>query len=254
MNVTRRSLTCSRQSTEHTIKQKKSDHRNSVKSRWRVAMFCCNVAAEFEWLQVNASKHPTRRKPRWILVLLTPVVVSESELKPSAGIRNPMLYPAELQAPHCVHDVKTCCHSPTALPATKPTRRQRVLTRVGRQSAPLRRVRTPLCHLRTKRQVDTKTTIDCAHHCRKTPADLRESTSPFSCRRHHYHQPVSCTGRKKLLSDDKICKDYWITRPVIEAPPCEEGFPRRTATGIDWAQDFDTAPMILLDQPIQGGV
>ena len=66
---------------------------------WRAAMFCCNVVAEFEWLQANASKHLTRRKPQWLLVLFTPVVVSEYRLKPSVGIRNPMLYPTELQAP-----------------------------------------------------------------------------------------------------------------------------------------------------------
>jgi hypothetical protein len=61
-------------------------------------MFCCNVVAEFEWLQANASKRPTCRKPRWVLVLFTPVEVSEHGLKVSAGIRNPMLYPTELQA------------------------------------------------------------------------------------------------------------------------------------------------------------
>src|SRR5664280_3404436 len=64
----------------------------------RVAMFCCNVLAEFEWPQANASKLSTYKKPLCLLVLLTPVEVSEHELKVSARIRNPMLYPTELQA------------------------------------------------------------------------------------------------------------------------------------------------------------
>jgi hypothetical protein len=54
-------------------------------------MFCCNVAAGFEWLQANASKLPTCRKPRCLLVLFTPVKVSEQRLKLSAGIRNPLV-------------------------------------------------------------------------------------------------------------------------------------------------------------------
>jgi hypothetical protein len=33
----------------------------------RVAMFCCNVAGEFEWFQANDSKRPTRLKPLWLL-------------------------------------------------------------------------------------------------------------------------------------------------------------------------------------------
>ena len=32
-----------------------------------VAMFCCNVVAEFEWLQANESKRPTCGKARWLL-------------------------------------------------------------------------------------------------------------------------------------------------------------------------------------------
>ena len=32
-----------------------------------VAMFCCNVAAEFEWFQANASKRSTCRKLQWLL-------------------------------------------------------------------------------------------------------------------------------------------------------------------------------------------
>jgi hypothetical protein len=62
-------------------------------------MFCCNVVAEFEWFQANTSKPPTCRKPLCLLVLSAPANVSIHKLKLSAGIRNPMLYPTELQAP-----------------------------------------------------------------------------------------------------------------------------------------------------------
>ena len=64
-----------------------------------VAMFCCNVVAGFERLQANVSKLLTCGKPPRLLALFTPVKVSEQRLKLSAGIRNPMLYPTELQAP-----------------------------------------------------------------------------------------------------------------------------------------------------------
>jgi hypothetical protein len=33
----------------------------------RVAMFCCNVVAKFQWFQANASKCPTLLKPLWLL-------------------------------------------------------------------------------------------------------------------------------------------------------------------------------------------
>jgi hypothetical protein len=40
------------------------DVRRAMVGELRVAMFCCNVAAEFEWFQANKSKRSKRRKPR----------------------------------------------------------------------------------------------------------------------------------------------------------------------------------------------
>jgi hypothetical protein len=54
-----------------------------------------HVAAEIERLQANV-QHAGNPCGHW--VLFTPANTSEPGLKTSAGIRNPMLYPTELQA------------------------------------------------------------------------------------------------------------------------------------------------------------
>jgi hypothetical protein len=58
-----------------------TNRRNPPKPPQRVAIFSCNLLAEFQWLQANRSKRPTRNKPLCLLVLFTPEEVSKYQLK-----------------------------------------------------------------------------------------------------------------------------------------------------------------------------
>jgi hypothetical protein len=112
---------------------------------WTTSVLQCFVA--MSWLNLSGFRQTRVNvqpagKPSGYGVLCTPAKTSEHRLKTSAGIRNPMLYPTELQAPglsiNCWQLIKIFYAIFTIFKTTrKQIRRGRQSSSLSPQSAPL---------------------------------------------------------------------------------------------------------------------